>query len=178
LRRFNGLWLIAALLWTGVIFVFSSQPYSEQEAPRYIGRQVSDSAIGRHLPDVAISYNGKTYSPDAGSPQWVEFVIRKGAHLFEYGLLAVLWRLALSRRDVPWRRVILTMLIVIATAAADEWNQSFVPGRTALAADVVLDAIGGMLGLAFFSIIVKIQNVLTCYRSYHKMSTNEGGDMQ
>ena len=86
------------------------------------------------------------------------FFIRKCAHFAEYALLA-LWviralagsSLALLRRH----RFSAAVLLVLAVAALDEFNQSFEPSRTSTVWDVLLDLSGGLataivLGAAAF----------------------------
>jgi len=76
----------------------------------------------------------------------VHFFIRKAAHLTEYAILAVLlWRALRGWVDDFWRRIALILAPAIIFAAADEFHQWFVPGRTADVHDVMADAIGATL---------------------------------
>jgi VanZ family protein len=74
--------------------------------------------------------------------------IRKGAHVAEYGLLAVLaqsaWRVRLP--TVP-ARFGAALAWVVAVAAFDEGRQSFSDRRTGSLEDVALDFAGGVLAL-------------------------------
>ncbi len=67
-------------------------------------------------------------------------ILRKGAHMTEYALLAVLLFRALGR-ELP------AFLIGLAYAASDEIHQHFVRGRHASPLDVAIDAAGLLLGL-------------------------------
>jgi VanZ family protein len=67
-------------------------------------------------------------------------VLRKGAHVTEYAILALLLLRALGR-EVP------AFLLGLAYAAADELHQHFVRGRHASPVDVAIDAVGLLLGL-------------------------------
>ncbi len=61
------------------------------------------------------------------------------------GLAAVaLWSLV----GPPWRRVLITLVLCLRVALADEWHQQFVPGRVQSLGDVVADGIGILLGIA------------------------------
>src|SRR2546422_4092936 len=79
----------------------------------------------------------------------VHRLLRKGAHLFEYAILAALWYRAfmrertLSARAASWT----AFAISLAWAALDEWHQSFLPSRTSSALDVALDGAGAALAL-------------------------------
>ena len=88
-------------------------------------------------------------SPDRFA--FIHFLVRKTAHVTEYGILALLyfrawrgdhpldWRLLWARR--AWA-------ICIAVAATDEFHQSFVPSRGSSPWDVALDAAGAAAVLA------------------------------
>ncbi len=64
-------------------------------------------------------------------------ILRKAAHMAEYGLLWFLWYRALEVRS-PLPAVVLTL----AYAATDEFHQSFVEGRHGTPVDVLIDAVG------------------------------------
>jgi len=78
----------------------------------------------------------------------VHFVVRKGAHMTEYALLALLLLRALSH-DRGDARKWLSSAWVLATAygASDELHQLFVPGRNGSIVDVMIDSAGAALGL-------------------------------
>ncbi len=85
--------------------------------------------------------------PDA-SPADLTFyhgIVRKFAHFFEYGVLALL---ALRAFVGSSKQLLTSYPFVAAIAVAaflstiDETNQSFVPGRTGAALDVVIDLSG------------------------------------
>jgi VanZ family protein len=67
-------------------------------------------------------------------------ILRKGAHMTEYAILALLLFRAL-RRELP------AFLLGFAYAVTDELHQEFVRGRHASPFDVAMDAAGLALGL-------------------------------
>ena len=80
-------------------------------------------------------------------------LFRKGGHLTEYAVLALLlWR-ALHRpqkkQPRPWRwdEAGLALALVFLFAASDELHQVFVVTRTAQISDVFIDATGGAAAL-------------------------------
>ena len=82
------------------------------------------------------------------------FLFRKAGHLTEYAIFAWLAARAfrMSTRDFLrhgwfWAALILTA----AYASSDEFHQSFVPTRGASVRDVMIDVIGGLIGLAVVS---------------------------
>jgi VanZ family protein len=80
-------------------------------------------------------------------------LLRKCAHLTEYAILAFLVRRTLRHLveslRAPWsaRLVAAVITVVFLYAASDECHQTFVPGRTALVSDVLIDTSGGAAGL-------------------------------
>jgi VanZ family protein len=79
----------------------------------------------------------------------LDLILKKAAHLIEYGILAfLLWR-ALSRgRGATPRSALVTAFVVsVLYAASDEYHQSFVPGRNGTPVDVGIDAIGALVAL-------------------------------
>ena len=77
---------------------------------------------------------------------FLHFLVRKSAHFVEYFILSllILRGFRAGRRGLEPSWVLGTILLVAAYAALDEFHQSFVPGRTAAAADVLLDTTGGL----------------------------------
>jgi len=76
----------------------------------------------------------------------VHFFIRKGGHVFGYGLLSILlfraWRETLPQVSAAQWALRWANLAVLGTAlvaSIDEWHQSFLPSRTGRWQDVVLD---------------------------------------
>ena len=82
--------------------------------------------------------------PDLGTGLGVwDTILRKLAHMAEYGLLWFLWWRALR-----YSKPALAVLITIAYAITDELHQSFVEGRHGVWTDVAIDALGvGLAGL-------------------------------
>jgi len=76
-------------------------------------------------------------------------VVRKGAHVTEFAILALLWYRALDWRGSGWRaKAALTAFVLAAGfGALDEAHQMFVPSRTASIVDVGWDSLGAVLGL-------------------------------
>lgn len=104
-----------------------------------------------------IYYLSSIPSLSSGLGVWDVF-LRKGAHIFEFAVLAGLLIRAFSRSCVTITKKTLLLtsgLLSFLYAASDEFHQSFVPGRGPSVLDVLVDSIG--IGLALFI--------------YHKYST-------
>jgi VanZ family protein len=81
----------------------------------------------------------------------LHFYIRKGGHVFGYGMLCILlfraWRETLSAVDgAKWtfRWAALAVLGTAVVASLDEWHQSYIPSRTGTPWDVLLDTCAGV----------------------------------
>lgn len=94
---------------------------------------------------------------DAGVAEWLpdwlaqQVPVDKLVHVGLYAVMAALWLWALdavaSRRSGrPW----LAWLMPVAFGALDELHQSYVPGRSADARDLVADAVGATLVLGLW----------------------------
>jgi VanZ family protein len=137
------LWVYApVLLWLGVIFYLSSGSGSASETSRIIG-----PLIKFFFPSV-----------EESTLQTIHGLIRKTAHVTEYAILAALAARVALASSVTWIRrfwPLLPFALVVATASADEYNQSFNPQRTGTPWDVLIDIAGGALALLIISIFKK-----------------------
>ena len=135
-RTFVQYWL-PLLLWMALIFSASSDSGSFQRSSRIIAPFV-------HWLIPGLS--------EAGVHSIV-VLVRKGAHVTEYAVLASLVLRLMARpsanpmRIWRWSDAIRTLLVVLLYAASDEFHQSFVPTREACIRDVLIDTLGGFLAL-------------------------------
>jgi VanZ family protein len=91
----------------------------------------------------------KWLRPDA-TPEWLfqwHYLIRKAAHVAEYFLLSVLVLRGLRRGALEWHWgwALEAVLICTAYALFDELHQAFVPSRSAMLQDVMLDGTGALV---------------------------------
>ena len=126
-----------------VIFSASTDSFSAGHTSRFIGP--------------FLRWLNPNIAPEA--IQAVQNVVRKGAHVTEYAILAVLlWR-ALRKpsreQPRPWSRRVALAAFVIAVmySASDEFHQSFVPSRQGQFTDVLFDSAGAALGLSLVWVI-------------------------
>ena len=79
--------------------------------------------------------------------RWLDLLLEKAGHAFEYAILAALLTRALaSGRNARGRAFLAAVVFSWLYALSDEFHQSFVPGRTAGWSDVLFDWIGAMGG--------------------------------
>lgn len=78
------------------------------------------------------------------------FLILKSFHLIEYGFLAVLLFFAFKKYG-------LTIIIAYLYAISDEFHQSFIPGRTPLFRDTLIDLLGILIGLFILRLLLRVK---------------------
>lgn len=131
--RWLGAWW-PALAWAGVIFFGSTDAFSARRTSRFIGPFLR--WLFPNIQDTAIAS--------------VQLVVRKGWHVTEYAILALLVARALRAQSPTLaapRRAALGFLLVVAYAISDEIHQSFHPSRQGSPWDVMIDSAGALLGL-------------------------------
>lgn len=90
-----------------------------------------------------------------------EFIIKKGAHLLAFGVLALLNLRALSLLHVPTPSVYYSaILLTLVYACFDEFHQGFVVGRYASIRDIGIDTLGATIALL---IVWQWRNRITKY---------------
>jgi VanZ family protein len=125
------LWWLAVGLWIAVILGFSGDQFSKE----------STSPILVQL------WSWVFPAMSAETQRLLQFLVRKGAHAFEYAVLATLAYQALRDSSNPWRSAALALVLVVAVAVADETYQASSAARSGSAADVGIDAAGGAAAL-------------------------------
>ena len=92
-------------------------------------------------------------------PMLTEHVGDKLLHTIEYvGLAALMFR-ALGGEGLGWwQSAVLTVTIVSAYGASDEWHQSFVPMRSSDAQDWLTDTLAGAIGATACVVFRRVHN--------------------
>ncbi len=119
------------------LFVFSSQEADATNAVSYRFCRYAAKLIYTKYED----YDAETQELIS---QGLNSFIRKTAHFTLYAVMGFLGYLWLHRRE---HNLSLIMSCVFLFAALDEFHQLFVPGRTGLVSDVLLDSIGAACGI-------------------------------
>jgi VanZ family protein len=83
--------------------------------------------------------------PDFGEPEGSDKLV----HLAMYAIFAVLVIRAAQTGRPKLRAMALTLVALVAWAAADEWHQKFIDGRSSSVADWAADSAGVVAGLAY-----------------------------
>jgi VanZ family protein len=138
IRRFLLVWT-PALIGVAVIATESTPTFSSANTSSWL------RPIWEHL-----------FGP-ISTPVWEEFhhILRKSGHFTGYGTLCVLflrgWLLTFARNSAlrtkvwRWQSWIFGVASTFLVASGDELHQSFLPSRTGMFSDVVLDTCGGIV---------------------------------
>lgn len=128
-------WLPVAL-WAALIFIGSTDLLAQAHTSRWI------------VPIL------RWFKPDLSweTIHRVQTLVRKGGHLTEYAVLAILLARALraargQARGWDWPAARLAWLLATLYAVSDEFHQYHVPSRTASPTDVLIDSLGALTGL-------------------------------
>lgn len=149
--------LVAAVLI--LLFCVSSMSYEQQTIVPTLQERFEDKPFYNLLSKIEVSYWGQTISVETrGYYYFIEFLVRKGLHFVGYGFIALLFYLMYRKFKLKFA-VIYALLTTFAVASLDELRQSYVPGRTGVFQDVLLDTAGA----ATFVVLYKLLRAL-----YHK----------
>jgi len=88
-----------------------------------------------------------------------KYLVRKTAHVILYCGLFVLTSLAFLQDANRTRRYIQIFLFCICYACFDEIYQTFIPGRTGLVQDVLIDSIGIVIGCCMTIAIYEVSRL-------------------
>lgn len=139
---------ILVIAWMTVIFLFSAQTATESS-------QTSQSVSYR----IAKWQNHlfgqeKTEEELIRQAEGMQLIIRKGAHMSEYALLAILLLSHLECYAFSKKKTLLLALgLAVCYASTDEFHQVFVPGRAGRFTDVCIDGMGSLAGAFFYGMI-------------------------
>jgi VanZ family protein len=151
------LFYLPLLIWMGVIYTFSSQAYEKQDIKPWLKKEVSEQKVKQYFSTTQFQYGNETVSiKKIGVTGFVEFFIRKGAHVIEYSILGVLSYCLFLRvvRVRPYWKYLVAVLFCSLYAISDEYHQRFVHHRTPTLVDVGLDTLAAAIGAFLFFFIV------------------------
>ena len=145
--------LCLIILWMIVIFMFSNQKAVESS-------KLSDGLILRTV-RIIEKINHKQYSDEEILKRFI-YPVRKLAHVTIYFILGFLVYLYIKDLKID-NKIIISILICALYATSDEIHQLFILGRSGEVKDVLIDTLGGVLGILFLKILKsnkKIKNYL------------------
>ena len=141
---------LAVVAMCGFIFFMSARPSGESGA-------MSMEIVQRIIEFVVPGFADLSPSEQLAKMKLVDHIVRKIAHFSEYALLGILAfnlvRLLTTRSGqvLPtFRWMFLSWALATAYAITDEVHQIFVPGRSCMPTDVLIDSAGVLAGVLLF----------------------------
>jgi len=127
------------VVWMAAISVFSTDTFSAQETSGLL-----EPVLRWLIPTIS-----------AAGVEAVHGAIRKGMHVAEFALLAVLWYRGLAWGTRGWqpRTALAAFGLSVLCAGLDEGHQAFVATRTASLLDVAWDSVGALCGVAVSGVL-------------------------
>lgn len=162
-------WLLT-FFWLCVIFYFSSMPSSKSDEQTSFVISLLNNLFG-------IETSQWELVEKFGILQSIDFFVRKTAHLTEYAVLGVLSFLSFKELSLMFQRRRLfqmsaSLLFCLVYAASDEIHQMFVPGRSAMVRDVLIDFCGSVIGVGVCLIIALIYDKIRNYNNSQCLMRN------
>ncbi len=142
-------WL-CLICWMVVIYLFSAQPHSGE---------VTHGVLLKILP----SFHGSVFV------DWLNFLVRKSAHFWEYFILTYFIYSLLEEYFEGKKFIILfSLLFCFFYSLTDEVHQVFVPGRSGMFRDCIVDTCGGGFFILLHLLLCRKKKVVK-YPLRHKI---------
>lgn len=139
-----------------ILFISSSMPYQDQSLKPGLSRYIPLGFVD-HLRFISFSYHGEVSVAALGKSGFVEFFIRKAAHVSIFLVLGVALIDLTRRRLTPGLAVLFAYSLALTVAVFDEFHQILTGDRTGLVQDVLLDGTGALLGISVYLIVYRIK---------------------
>ncbi|MBC7104547.1 MAG: VanZ family protein [Firmicutes bacterium] len=137
---------VPVFFWLAVIAHFSNQPFSKQDLAPLLQRYPRVVQAVAVLPEVQFRYAGTVFNNRRDPVRFLQFCLRKAAHLFLYGMYGLSLLRALGGSGLIGARGFgVAALLVVLVAALDEHNQARIAGRSGRPEDVALDFAGFLI---------------------------------
>lgn len=143
--------IVLAIIWMGVIFMFSAQVSDESKS--------SSNKVTSAVVNTVISIKKENISEEKRQKiiEDKTFIVRKTAHFTEYFILGLILILYLQTKEkLATKYIILAIIFCVLYATSDEIHQLFVDGRSCKIIDILIDTCGSSLAILGFTSIYKI----------------------
>ena len=148
MNRIRNLFLwLPAVLWSRIIWNLSAQSAS-------VSGDLSDRLLWRLLALLSPAFAAGNMAAQNAAVELLSFFERKAAHMFLYFvLILLLWLALVPLLRAMGRQILGAGALCALLAALDEYHQTFIPGRSGQARDVLIDLIGAALAVALVCLI-------------------------
>ncbi len=143
--------IVLAIIWMGVIFMFSAQVSDESKS--------SSNKVTSAVVNTVISIKKENISEEKRQKiiEDKTFIVRKSAHFTEYFILGLILILYLQTKEkLATKYIILAIIFCVLYATSDEIHQLFVDGRSCKIMDILIDTCGSSLAILGFTSIYKL----------------------
>ena len=106
------------------------------------------------LENFVSGYSEMTPAKQESARLIVDHIVRKGAHFTIYASLGFCVSVTAGKRRYFTKGSLITVGICLLYACSDELHQYFVPGRSCMFTDVLLDTSGGITGMTIAWLIM------------------------
>lgn len=147
--------VVLALL---IVVIASNMSYEQQTIIPELRTVLANKPFEEQLSKIHLTYWDRPISVETrGYFYFVEFLIRKGTHFAGYGIVGLLFYF--FYRKLKWKLpVLIAIMTVFFIASLDEFRQTFLPGRSGVFSDVMLDTAGAICFILFAKLILTIKN--------------------
>ncbi len=133
-----------------ILFISSSMPYEEQSLKPGLSRYLNLDFV-EQLRFISFDYHGEVSVAALGASGFVEFFIRKAAHVSIFIVLGIALIDLTIRLLRPYLLAgLFAYTVAITIAVFDEFHQILTGGRTGLIQDVLLDGTGALIGIVLY----------------------------
>ncbi|OOM16532.1 VanZ family protein [Clostridium saccharobutylicum] len=158
--------ILLCIFWMGFIFYMSSNngEISHEQSTKVVDL-IENKASSQNF-NVTTNTNKKTVQTQQIKDNKLDYIVRKNAHAFMYMVLAILVSGMFFNFNKKGKGILIYILFIcLLYAVTDEFHQSFVPGRTSLVSDILVDFGGALIGLTLF--------YLMYYKIYPRFISNK-----
>ena len=164
------IFIILCIFWMGFIAYNTSQT---GEASNNTSVSITEGIINKTQAVINNNVNNNDNSSiirnDYDFIKKLNIYIRKFAHGFEFLVLALLIFLTLKSFNIKSREcIIYTLFIVLLYAVIDEYRQLYILGRNSSVRDIVIDFIGGTVGVIISQFIIVLIKIISKIYSRNK----------
>lgn len=154
--------IILLIAWMTIVFGFSNQQGKDSGNTSKI--------VATRIIEIIDIQNSLSHEDKEIMVQKIEPVIRKVAHYSIYTLGGILIiNCIYTFISTEKRAIVYSAIIGVIYAVSDEIHQLFIANRSGKIADVVIDSLGILTGIAIYLLIKKISELLI-------KKTNKGGE--
>lgn len=131
--------VLLCVIWLGIIFYNGTRPgETSQKASKEV---IKVASTVMNITEASADTSGINTSQ-------LNYYVRKNAHFFQYFLLSIFLCSAIREFKLyKTSEIFLLLFLLLLFPVIDEFIQKFIPGRTSLIFDVIIDFSGGVIAM-------------------------------